>query len=161
MIKTTFKAVVLFSVLFSSLAFANPFPNGPHIEVTPGDVCTLSGKVRYPERVKYCERDVDTELKNEIIRFYDREFGYKIGRMDRQKFKIDHFIPLCMGGSNDRKNLWPQHESIYNITDPLEPLLCEKMAAGRVKQAHAIQLIKQAKLELSRARQIIEQAHAL
>jgi hypothetical protein len=161
--KTTFKAVLLFSFVFSlNLHAANePYPKGPHLDVTPGDVCSLSGRLRYPEKVQYCERNVDTELKYEIIRYYDRTFGYRIGTMDRQKFKIDHLIPLCMGGSNDRKNLWPQHVSIYMITDPLEPLLCEKMAAGRLKQKLAIEMIKKVKIDLSKASEVLREAKAL
>jgi len=65
--------------------------------------------------------------------------------MDRKDFKIDHFIPLCAGGSNDPSNLWPQHKSVYEITDPVEPLICAKMAAGKLDQAYAIKLITTAK----------------
>jgi hypothetical protein len=61
--------------------------------------------------------------------------------MERTTFKIDHLIPLCLGGSNDTDNLWPQHESIYQNTDPLEPFLCEVLASGRIKQLEAVELI--------------------
>ena len=72
-------------------------------------------------------------------------------------FKIDHLIPLCAGGANDEDNLWPQHKSVYNITDALEPVVCEKMAAGRLKQAEAVKLILQAKMHLDQVPSILKQ----
>jgi hypothetical protein len=54
-----------------------------------------------------------------------------------------------VGGSNDTVNLWPQHKSVYEITDPVEPLICKKMAAGTLKQADAVQLIIRAKTYLN------------
>ena len=54
-----------------------------------------------------------------------------------------------MGGSNDHENLWPQHQSIYVITDPLEQEACEAMAEGKLSQAKAVELIKTAKNNLS------------
>lgn len=137
------------------------YPIGPDQILTPGDVCHFVKTRRYPEGIAYCERAVDTELKREIIKEYDRERNFKIQTMDRQKFKIDHYIPLCMGGSNEKENLWPQHESVYTITDSLEQQLCEKMAAGQMIQAKAIELIKKAKNDLSSAQAIIHQLDTL
>jgi hypothetical protein len=157
-------SAVLFTVMFSALAaFAGErgFPQGPNGNVTPGDICHQADSYRYDERIAYCERDVETSLKQAIIQYYDSELGYRIGSMPRNKFKIDHYIPLCMGGSNDRSNLWPQHESIYNITDPLEQKLCEKMAQGKMLQAEAIDLIRKAKNCLEEAPAILEKVSAL
>ncbi len=137
------------------------YPIGPDEILTPGDVCDFGKTRRYPEGITYCERDVHTELKREIIKEYDRERNFKIQTMDRQKFKIDHYIPLCMGGSNEKVNLWPQHESVYVITDSLEQQLCEKMAAGQLIQVKAIELIKKAKNDLSSAQAILHQIDTL
>lgn len=148
--------------LASSLALANdPFPHGPRAEMTPGSLCTTGGTFRYPEHVRYCDRHVDSALKYEIIREYDKEFGYSIHTMSRGAFKIDHLIPLCAGGSNNEDNLWPQHESVYKITDPLEPLVCEKMAEGKLSQADAISFIREAKNDLSKADAIIKHVDSL
>ena len=81
--------------------------------------------------------------------------------MPRGKFKIDHYIPLCMGGSNERINLWPQHESVYKITDALEQKLCEKMAQGKMLQSEAIDLIREAKNHLDEAPDILSRAQSL
>jgi len=69
--------------------------------------------------------------------------------MNRMDFKIDHFIPLCAGGSNDPVNLWPQHKSVYQQTDPVEPLLCQRMLEGKLSQTDAVKLIMRAKLDLN------------
>ena len=99
--------------------------------------------------------------KQEIIKMYDAKLGYSIGRMNRQDFKIDHYIPLCMGGSNDISNLWPQHKTVYQITDELEGLLCVKMANDRLTQSKAIQLIQDAKNNLDRVSGILHAVQAL
>jgi hypothetical protein len=127
------------------------FPTGPNHSVTPGETCQRPDTFRYPERIPYCNRNVSSSEKNAIINNYDRKFGYEVGRMNRSDFKVDHYIPLCMGGSNSDKNLWPQHKSVYVKTDPLEQKLCELMAAGRMLQAVAMDKIRYAKNNLDQA----------
>lgn len=146
---------------YSSRAPRTAFPQGPQAEMTPGSLCEHSGVFRYPEHIAYCNRNVDSGLKREIIREYDTTFGYSVGSMPRGEFKIDHYIPLCAGGSNNQDNLWPQHESVYAITDPLEPAICGKMAAGRLEQAEAVALIKEAKNDLSKVPAILAHVQAL
>jgi hypothetical protein len=151
------QGLLLALIVISSLtnAYDNRFPQGPDLTETPGKLCNKSGTTRYAERVSYCSRNVDSSLKAEIIKHYDIAFGYQIRAMNRADFKIDHLIPLCAGGSNDEDNLWPQHKSVYEITDPLEPLICEKMAAGSLSQAEAVRLIIYAKTHLDEAEKII------
>ena len=124
------------------------FPLGPDHSVTPGETCQRADTLRYPEKIAYCTRDVSSAEKNAIIRNYDKSFGYQVGSMNRSEFKIDHYIPLCMGGSNSTKNLWPQHQSVYTKTDPLEQKLCELMAAGKLLQKDAMEKIRFAKNNL-------------
>jgi len=78
--------------------------------------------------------------------------------MHRMQFKIDHHIPLCMGGSNEDDNLWPQHSTIYELTDPAEGFLCERMAQGALRQAQAIQIIQSIKQTPERAAEILPEA---
>lgn len=137
------------------------YPKGPHAEVTPGTLCNAPDAYRYPEKIAYCKRDVNSFLKKEIIRQYDEQFGYSIGSMERNDFKIDHYIPLCAGGGNEQANLWPQHKSVYAITDPMEPLVCGKMAEGKLSQKDAIELIRQGKNDLSKVDAIIEHLQSL
>ncbi|MBC7714599.1 MAG: hypothetical protein H7177_14735 [Rhizobacter sp.] len=151
----------LVSLLFVNIALADNFgggyPKNPNLTETPGALCASPSTHRYPENINYCNRDVDSYLKNAIIAKYDSLFGYSIRSMKRADFKIDHLIPLCAGGANDEKNLWPQHKSVYAITDPIEPLICQKMADGKLKQADAVKLVLQAKMNLDQVPAIIKQ----
>ena len=148
------RSLFVISFLFQSFALASgSFPDGPELKETPGSLC-LSGSKRYPENITYCVRVVTSDLKKQIIRMYDQEFGYSIQKLPRDQFKIDHFIPLSIGGSNSMNNLWPQHRSVYEITDPIEQLLSEKISQAKIKQEEAIKLIKEVKLNLSKAPEI-------
>ncbi len=137
------------------------FPIGPDATMTPGALCTSPTAYRYAEHIPYCNRNVDSGTKQDIIHQYDVTFGYRIESMDRQKFKIDHFIPLCAGGANSTDNLWPQNEAVYALTDPLEAIVCQKMSEGRLLQRDAIIYIRQAKGNLSQATAITAHVQSL
>ncbi len=130
------------------------YPLSPEESMTPGTTCKNPSEYRYPERIPYCTRSVSSSLKNKIIKTYDNTFNYTIGSMPRNDFKIDHYIPLCMGGSNDVANLWPQHKSAYIYTDDLEQKLCLYLERGRMKQIDAIAYIKHVKNNLDQAERI-------
>lgn len=166
----SFKAPVAFftsifaSLIISQSVFAGQdgaFPLGPDAATTPGELCHKPDSKRYPEKIDYCSRDVSSDTKWEIIDYYDQELGYSIRQTGRGAFKIDHYIPLCMGGSNEKANLWPQHKSVYAITDPMEQLACEKMAQGRLKQADAVDMIKRGKNNLELVKGIVQDLRAL
>jgi hypothetical protein len=161
--------VLTLSVTLASLvAFAagpdGAFPIKPDTELTPGDYCQRPDSYRYNEKIPYCERNVNTGDKNEIVQMYNSRLGYTIKRQNsngQPDFKIDHLIPLCAGGSNEIRNLWPQHKSVYQITDPMEGLACEKMAAGRLSQKRAVQLIFMGKMDHSKVDEVIRTLQAL
>ena len=148
-------AVAALVLAFSLSAFAlengpdGRFPLGPDAKMTPGALCQTGQTKRYPEGILYCERNVDRDLKRDLFRRYDVTLGYETQQMPRGDFKIDHFIPLCAGGANTAENLWPQYKTVYAITDPVEPLICQKMSDGALKQAEAVQLVRKAKTDLS------------
>lgn len=153
---------LLILLLVSTPAFSgNSFPVSPDLQLTPGSLCDRPDSKRYPEGVPYCSRHVRSELKVKIIKTYDSKLGYYITSMNRDHFKIDHFIPLCMGGSNNPDNLWPQHYSVFTITDPMEPLLCNKMAEGKLRQADAVELIRRGKLNLNEVPAILDYVQKL
>ncbi len=154
-------AVLVLSTLSFQQSFADSFPTGPAQQMTPGKLCDKPNSTRYREKIAYCDRDVSPALKHQIIEDYDRKFGYTIESMPRNEFKIDHYIPLCVGGSNDVTNLWPQHESVYTITDPLEEALCEKMYRGKLLQKDAVKLIIEAKNHLNEVPAILARVSAL
>ncbi len=139
----------------SSLSEASrKYPENPNETVTPGTTCAHPDSYRYAEKVPYCNRDVDSSLKKEIIREYDQKFGYAIQSLPRTQFKIDHYIPLCMGGGNDQANLWPQHQTVYEFTDAIEQKLCQLMSGGKMLQKEAITVIKNVKNHLDQARAV-------
>ena len=123
---------------------------GPVARLTPGQLCDHPSRYRYPENIAYCERDVTKEEKDAVFALYRRS-GFKLSYENRSSYKVDHYIPLCVGGSNNAVNLWPQHISIANITDSIEKLTCDKMALGKLTQARAVMLIKRVKNDLNQA----------
>lgn len=151
---------MLLCLVFSLSALAVDFPQGPDARLTSGALCTTPVQHRYPEQIPYCDRDVSTATKNEIFVAY-RRLGYVLPSNTRQDYKIDHYIPLCMGGANSKTNLWPQHVSIYSQTDPLEQAICAKMSAGRMDQVDAVKMIKAVKNNLSLLPQAYKQLQAL
>lgn len=158
--------LALFTLIVSSssafaLSSGQPFPITPDPRLTPGSLCARPDSKRYPEGIAYCERKVRSELKVEIMKTYDQRLGYRITQMNRNLFKIDHYIPLCMGGGNEAENLWPQHASVYQYTDPLEEAACTKMAEGRLRQRDAVNIIRQAKADPRRAPALIEAVRGL
>jgi hypothetical protein len=150
----------LFSLNVSAYSSEGQYPQGPDAVLTPGELCNHPDSYRYPEKIAYCERNVSSELKKELFVKYD-QMGFRTREMKRFDFKIDHYIPLCMGGSNDEKNLWPQYKAIYNLTDPLEPVLCQKMADGRLSQKKAVQYIMQGKANLKEISRILAEVNRL
>jgi hypothetical protein len=146
------KLLSVVCVLASFTSFAQvsrkTYPMGPDMRLTPGSLCDRPSERRYPEQIAYCEREVSSETKDYVFREYKRQLGYELG--DRHvNFKVDHFIPLCAGGSNKEDNLWPQNVVIYTKTDPMEELACKKLSLGKIKQSEVVVLIKAAKRNLS------------
>lgn len=138
--------------------FTPMFPMTPDKALTPGALCDQPDEFRYPAQIPYCKRRVSSRAKWQIIHAYDQSLGFhiadEIGTQGRAAFKIDHLIPLSLGGSNDSRNLWPQHRSAYKVTDPLEAQLFKELAAGRIAQEEAVAMIIEAKLNLLQAPEI-------
>lgn len=150
------------ALVFQSLALATgSYPEVPELAMTPGKLCESTAVKRYPEHIAYCERNVSSDTKNAVIAAYDQKFGYQILKMNRADFKIDHFIPLSIGGSNSAENLWPQYKKVYEVTDPIEQALSDKISQGRIKQDEAVRLIREVKLDLSKADEITHQIDRL
>jgi hypothetical protein len=157
------KLLTLVSLMLTStyvLAFTAEYPKSPLKQLTPGSLCDRPDKFRYPEQIAYCERDVSGQQKREIFEDY-RRAGFRLDPSTRGSFKVDHFIPLCAGGSNHDDNLWPQHRSVYEITDPLEGLGCEKLAVGRISQAELVKRITTAKKDISQAAESLRYLNSL
>ena len=145
---------IIYFVLFLTLtlsAYANErmrFPRSPDLSITPGALCSTPTEYRYPERIAYCARDVSGWQK-ELAFINYRKLGYSLSG-ERSEYKVDHFIPLCVGGSNEMSNLWPQYYTVSEKTDLLEQLACEVLVKGKISQRDVIDLIMAVKLDLEK-----------
>lgn len=85
-----------YGVLIHNMTYPNPkrTPGEMFYDITERDVCEPG----YARKT----RNVSTKLKNEV------KDDYKIPPVYRNNFMVDHFIPLSLGGTNDKRNLWPQ-----------------------------------------------------
>lgn len=136
------------------------YPLGPDSRLTHGSLCDRPTSHRYPENIAYCERDVTGETKDYVFKQYSVQLGYTLGDRHRS-YKIDHFIPLCAGGSNHENNLWPQNIAVYLKTDPLEELGCKNLSLGKIKQMELITIIKATKRNLSLLPQSMQKLNSL
>lgn len=135
-------------LLVSINVFAgNPYPRSPDLKLTPGSLCDNPTEHRYPEQIPYCERAINS-FNKELIMIAYKKLGWSLSG-ERSQYKIDHFIPLCAGGSNRDDNLWPQYYTISKITDPLEKLGCDVLAKGNITQKEVIEILTHAKLNLT------------
>ncbi len=120
------------------------FPLTPNTKITTGSLCSRSdadyGTNRYAERIAYCNRNVDTQTKAQIYR------KYNIPRNCWNRYTIDHFYPLSMGGSNHTDNLWPEHKLVKKTRTNLELETFQQLQAGQITQKEALSIIKESKL---------------
>lgn len=116
---------------------AHTFPTKADPVKTPGDFCTETNpdfkELRYKEKIAVCNRNVTTSKRNKV---YD---NYGIVVSERINYTIDHFIPLFLGGSNDIKNLWPQHKDISSSM--LEGKVYNIIANDKLNRQDSLDLI--------------------
>ena len=112
---------------YSSYAYPNPnYTTGDIMEGNATRVC-VSG---YTSTV----RNVPNSLRNQIY----AEYNYD--RASNISIELDHFIPLCLGGSNDAKNLWVQYENPkpgFKEKDRVEDYLCHQVCNGNMTLSEA------------------------
>ncbi len=129
---------VLIVVLATQSAWASTAPNA---QLTPGVICTAQDQnfsgYYYSEHIARCKRNVSNQEKQEVA----KEYG-GILPAEWPQYEFDHLIPLCAGGSDDIKNLWPQPIAEAHQKDKLEDEICLGMQAGTITQAQALQKVK-------------------
>ena len=78
--------------------------------------------------------------------------AYGIPRSQAAHYELDHKIPLCLGGSSDVANLWPQknvfiphvgRESsmVHNSKDEVEAVLCDAVKQHKYTLAEAQEIV--------------------
>lgn len=133
--KVFFAFLILFTVNRAS-ALSQPDP-----AKTPGMLCSPQdpnfSKFDYPEHVARCARNVGPQEKQAIA----HEYG-DIPQSSWSGYEFDHLIPLCVGGSDDIANLWPQPIADAHLKDVIENDVCIAMKAGTLSQTAAVQKIR-------------------
>lgn len=126
--------------LFCVPVFASTYDDFPNPRLTPGVVAStdtaLVCEKDYPSR----SRHVTSSTKNKV---YER-YGVDKALCDKG-CKIDHLVPLSIGGANDIQNLWP-HEygadhNVYAKTR-LEVRLRKEVCTGHMPIVDAQTCIK-------------------
>jgi hypothetical protein len=109
----------------------------PNPVLTPGCLCSVNDhdfkEYRYAEHIAYCQRNVPFALQFSVLH------RYNIPLAARNKYKIDHLVPIACGGSNSLDNLWPQPIAEVVEKAKLENDLYLRLKAGTITQQEAIQ----------------------
>jgi hypothetical protein len=132
---------ILSLILFSSVALGST--RVPDFKRTPGHLCRPSDpeyvERRYKERIPYCRRAVPPEVIETVYR------AYRIPEKKWADYTIDHLIPLALGGSNLRTNLWPEPKEVKSLRYNLEYELYLKLKDGTLTHSAAVRRVLQAK----------------
>jgi hypothetical protein len=115
---------------------ASPSPSAgalirPNKDLTPGKARTMKPDEACGHAKE--NRQVPNALRDRILT------EYKLPPGTHPDYQIDHLIPLCLGGSNDPANLWPQpyrrKEEIWNAEakDRLDRRICDMVCSGEIE----------------------------
>ena len=133
---------------------ANLYPNP---EMTPGLAATLSVDDLTKTYTDNCpnskpsctysqdHRNVPASVHKKV---YD-EYNVPPDQRNIKDGEVDHFYPLCAGGSNDISNLWYQpavgdwngNDFGYHTKDKLEAYICVQIKAGKLTPKEAFDRI--------------------
>jgi hypothetical protein len=94
-VRTIFILAIAFAVQAASDSLPDP-------NLTPGDTMHIDPATFCNPGYTKLVRDVPQSLKDSVYKRYGIT-EHVTGQME-----IDHLIPLCAGGSNSIKNLWPE-----------------------------------------------------
>lgn len=131
--------LILGFVLFTSTMAQASFPLVPNPQIAQGSLCNRQNPDyetdRYKQKIPYCRRNVESELKSHL---YDL---YNIPEKCRNRYTIDHIIPLSIGGDNSAQNLWPEHKNVKATRPYLEEEVFIDVKEGHMLQKDAVALI--------------------
>ena len=132
-------AAALFALLFAASACplaAQQAPNAgtapimPDPKLTPGDTLPVTLADIQVKGYSAKVRDVPVAVKREVYA------SYGIAHWGKGEYEVDHLISLSLGGSNSKKNLWPESYLTEpwnaHIKDQLEYRLLTLVRAGKV-----------------------------
>lgn len=149
MVPSRFKRVKPFLARFGAIAFlalaspvvstsAQPEPSVsvtatpilPDPKLTPGDVLDVSLADIQEHGYSAKVRNVPVAVKREVYA------SYGIAHWEPGQYEVDHLVSLSLGGSNSKKNLWPESRLTdpwnANVKDQLEAKLLALVRSGKV-----------------------------
>lgn len=136
--------IVFFAIGILGGASGFAYPLFPNSQETSGSFCSESDpdflEFRYIENIPYCERKVTASAKKKIFR------RYGVPEVCWERYTIDHFYPLFLGGSNHSDNLWPEHKLLKKTRMNLEYSTFRLLQAGFINQQQALNIIATEKL---------------
>ncbi len=133
-LKPLLAALAILVAAVSWPAFAEP-PILPNPDLTPGNTFPVSRNDVCVPGYAHKVRDVPWDEKREVFR------RYGVPLAEHREYEVDHLIPLCLGGSNSIRNLWPQSRTTqpWNAyrKDKLEYHLWKLVCDGQADLADA------------------------
>lgn len=145
---TSFAAgLAIVFVAFGAVVWGEPpIAEVPDPDLTPGKVATQSEQeicaVGKASTYSQQHRQTTAETKREVFKRYG--MAVPTGR-ERVTWEIDHLVPLCLGGADDIRNLWPQPDEHHHVTfnyhdkDKLEAELCRAVCRDHSIKASVAQ----------------------
>lgn len=136
---------IIVLMLISSLVYGSQDDDDddelyPNRDLTPGETFPeITRKELCKPRYSRHVRNVSTALKREV------KLSYGIHPDDFGEYTIDHFIPLSLGGTNNKENLWPQRvKGPYGATEKAKSdfYLYEQFCNGKITLEEAHRLIR-------------------
>ncbi len=120
-----------FNITRSTYPDPNLTPGDMYENISLREICTHG----YSSRI----RNVNPEHKQFIKRMYE------IDPSEFSEYSIDHFIPLCLGGTNSLMNLWPQRITnvVYGTKEKAksDDYLFQQVCDGQMSLKEAQRLI--------------------
>lgn len=119
--------MILFAPIVAAVMLGHCHADGllPDHQCTPGAVETTDVNVICGQSTRE-RRDVSTAEKRQVFA------AYGIPWADRAKYEADHLIPLCAGGANDIRNIWPQPLEQAHVKDKLEEESKRRICRGEI-----------------------------
>ncbi len=137
------------TLLISITTWAMPLvaiPINPDQNKTPGEFCDTDDKdfaeFRYAEKMPYCKRNVSKSIKTKVYALY------KIPTECKQRYTVDHYVPLALGGNNSPDNLWPEHVLVKATRQKLEQELYLKVSRDEMSSEEAVYILTTEKMKL-------------
>jgi hypothetical protein len=133
MLLTRFSLCILSAIAIESVHGLE----SPNPQFTPGLTCQATDAdfmgYYYPAKIARCNRNIGEAEKASVA----SEYG-NLPKNEWSNYEFDHLIPLCAGGSNNIKNLWPQLLTEAKQKDVLEVDICLALKSGKMTQAEAV-----------------------